>query len=128
MDATRLRRGLEPANGKLTRSFRDARLSLITISQNTGVLNTYLPALVPPSTGPQQFVRGAKGKGKEIDKGKGKRKRVPKAALAPGVDWPNTTRRLCAEMVNIFNQPTREVPNPAAYTRSTEFIQEDLHL
>ena len=105
-------------------------LSLTTISQGTGVPNIDLPAPVAPSTGPQRPVRGAKGKGKEIDKGEGKRKRVPKAPLPPGVDWPDTTGRFCAEMVNIFfNQPTGEVPNPeTAYARINEFVKEDLKL
>jgi len=105
-------------------------LSPITNPQGTGVPFTNLPALVAPSTGPQRSVRGAKGKGKEIDKGEGKRKRLPKAALPPGIDWPNTAKRFCAEMAEIFfNQPTGEVPNPeTAYASMNQFIKDDLYL
>ena len=70
-----------------------------------------------------------KGKGKEIDKGEGKRKDMPKAAPPPGVDWPDTTGRFCAEMVKIFNQPTGEAPNPeTAYASANKFVKEELKL
>jgi len=75
-------------------------------------------------------MRGAKGKGKDIDKSEGKRKRIPKAAPPPGVNWPNTTRRFCAEMLEIyFNQPTGEVLTPeTAYASVTKFVKDDLDL
>jgi len=74
-------------------------------------------------------VRRAKGKGEETNKGKGKRKRIPKKDLPPGIGWPNTRDRFCAEMAKIYLEPTGEVPNPeTAYARSTEFIKDDLCL
>ena len=103
-------------------------LSLITISQGTSVPNSDLPALVAPSTGPQRSVKGAKERGKKIEKGEGKRKRIPRAAIPPGIDWPKTTRRFRAEMAKIFN-PTGEVPNPeTAYASFNKFVKEDLKL
>ena len=65
-----------------------------------------------------------------MDNGEGKRKRIPKKDLAPGIDWPNTRDRFCAEMAKIcFNQPTGEVTNPeTAYARLLQFIKEDLYL
>jgi len=74
-------------------------------------------------------VRRVKGRGKEANKDEGKRKRVPKD-LAPGIDWPNTRNRLCAEMAKIYcDQLTGEVTNPEmAYARFTKFAKEDLYL
>ena len=75
-------------------------------------------------------MRGAKGKGKQVDKGKVKRKRTPRTAPPPGYDWPSTTERFCAEMTKIyFNQPTGEVITPeTAYARCVKFVKEDLYL
>ena len=97
--------------------------------QGTGVPNVNLSAQVAPSTGPERSVRSAKGKGKEMDKGKGKHKRIPKKDLPPGIDWPNTCNRFCAEMAKIcLNKPTGEVITPEmAYARAMEFIKEDLY-
>ena len=127
--ATRLQHGFNPTSGKLT-AHPATLLSLIAISQDTGVPNTDLPAPVASSTGPQRSVRGAKGKGKQVDKGKVKRKRTSRAAPPPGFDWPTTTDRFCAEMAKIyFNQPTGEVITPeTAYASATKFIKEDLYL
>ena len=62
--------------------------------------------------------------------GKGKWKHIPKKALTPDINWPNTCARFCAEMAKIcFDQPTGEVINPeTAYARCTKFVKEDLHL
>jgi len=75
-------------------------------------------------------VKRAKGKGKETSKGEGKRKRIPKKVLAPGINWPNTCGRFCAEMAKIYlDQPTGEVLNPeTAYASIYKFVKEDLHL
>jgi len=75
-------------------------------------------------------VRGAKGKGKETNEGGGKRRCAPKKAVPPGIDWPGTNSRFCAEMAKMhFNRPTGEVLTPEmAYARSTKFIKEDLYL
>jgi hypothetical protein len=104
--------------------------SPVTISQDTGVPNTNLSSQVAPSTGPQRSGRSAKGKGKEIDKDKGKRQRTPKKDLTPDINWPNTCERFCAEMAKIyFDQPTGEVLNPEmAYAEVNKFIKEDLYL
>ena len=65
-----------------------------------------------------------------MDKGEGKRrKRTLAKNLAPGIDWPNTCIRFCAEMAKILIQPTGEVPNPeTAYAAIIKFIKDDLYL
>ena len=65
-----------------------------------------------------------------MDKDEGRRRRIPKKDLAPGIDWPTTCRRFCAEMAKIcFDQPTGEVINPeTAYANTNKFVKEDLHL
>ena len=84
---------------------------------------------VAPSTGPRRSVKGVKGKEKETNKGKRKRKCVPRAA-PPGFDWPNTRTRFCAKMAEIHSdQPSGEVLTPeTAYAKMSKFIKEDLHL
>jgi len=104
-------------------------VALMAVSQGAGVLNTDLSTQVAPSTGPRRSIKRAKGKGMETDKVEGKRKRIPKKDLAPGINWPNTCERFCAEMAKIYNQPTGEVTNPEmAYARITKFTKEDLYL
>jgi hypothetical protein len=105
-------------------------ITLIAISQGAGVPNTDLSTQVVPSTGPRRSVRGAKGKGKKVEKGEGKRKRIPMKDLPPGFDWPNTRDRFCAEMAKIYSiQPTGEVTDPeTAYANLNKFIKEDLYL
>ena len=100
---------------------------LIAISQGTGVPSTGLATSVAHQTGPQRSVRGAGGNN---EKGKAKRKpRVPKGAVPPGINWPNTCERFCAEMARIYFKPTGEVTNPeTAYASLTNFIKEDLYL
>ena len=104
--------------------------SLIPIWQDVGTQSTSLPAQAAPSIGPQRSARRAKGKGKEVDRGEGRRKRLPKKDLAPGVDWRSTCGRFCAEMAKIyFDQPTGEVTDPeTAYAEVTKFVKEDLYL
>jgi len=74
-------------------------------------------------------MRRAKEKEKEIDKGEGRRKRASKKDLAPGINWPNTCERFCAEMAKIYFGPTGEVTDPeTAYARMTKFVKDDLYL
>lgn len=103
---------------------------LITTSQGAGVPDTNLSTQIAPSTGPRRSVRGAKGKGKEVDKGKGKQKRIPLEDLPPDFNWSNTHDRFCAEMAKIyFNKPTGGVTNPeTAYARINQFVKDDLYL
>jgi len=102
----------------------------MAVSQGAGILNTDLSTQVAPSTGPRRSIKCAKGKGKETDKVEGKRKRTPKKDLAPGINWPNTCERFCAETTKIYyNQPTGEVTNPEmAYASFTKFAKDDLYL
>ena len=103
---------------------------LIAFSQGFGAPNNILPTQAAPSIGPQRSVKRSKGKGKEVDKGEGKRKRVPRKPVPLGINWPDTRDRFCAEMAKIcFNQPTGEVINPeTAYAKSNKFAKEDLYL
>jgi len=105
-------------------------ISPITASQGASTLNTDLSTQVAPSTGPRRSVKRTKGKGRETDKAEGRRKRIPKKDLAPGINWPNTCERFCAEMAKIYySQPTGEVINPeVAYAKMNKFVKEDLHL
>jgi hypothetical protein len=104
-------------------------ISLIMIRQDAGILDSGLSIQVIPSTGPQRPASRAKGKGKEIDKGEGRRKRASKKDLAPGISWPNTCGRFCAEMAKICFEPTGEVTDPeTAYAKLNKFVKDDLYL
>lgn len=81
------------------------------------------------SPGPQQSKREEVRKGKEAEKGKGRRKRAPKKTLPPGVDWVRTRDRFYWEMIEIYSpQPPGGLPTPeAAYAKISKFTTEDLH-
>ena len=97
--------------------------------QDVGTLDSDIFTQVAPSTGLQRSARGAKGKGKEIDRREGRRKRAPKKDLAPGINWSNTCGRFCAKMAKIYSEPTGEVTNPeTAYASMKEFVKDDLYL
>ena len=87
-----------------------------------------LSTQIVPSTGPQQSVKYTKEKEKGVDKGEGRRKRIPRKDLPPGIDWPTTYGRFCAEMTKVcLDKPAGEVPDPeGAYAKMIQFIKDDL--
>lgn len=125
-----IRRRLEPANSEQNCFFSLKDIPLITISQCAGFPVTNPPTQVAPSSEPQRSVRSAGEKGKGVENGGGRRKRTPRKDLPPGVNWPNTRDRFCAEMAKIcLNQPTGDVTDPeTAYACFIHFVTDDLHL
>jgi len=92
---------------------------LIEILQDNGVPNTDLPTTVASSSGPQRSKRGATRKGKEIEKGTGRRKRAYKKTLPPGINWNRTCDRLYWEMIQTYLlQPSGGLPTPRSVISS----------
>lgn len=99
------------------------------IRKDVDILDSGLSTQIAPSVGLQRSARRTNGKGKEIDKGGGRRKRTSKKYLAPDINWSNTRGRFCAEMAKIYSEPTEEVIDPEkTYARLTQFIKDDLYL
>ena len=104
-------------------------VSLIASPQDTDLSSAGPSTAVASSSEPQRSKRGATRKGKEIEKGIGRRKRPPKKTVPPGIDWYRTCDRFYWEMVQTYLlQPSGGLPTPeAAYAKIIEFIKEDLH-
>ena len=99
------------------------------IRKDVDILDSDLSTQIAPSVGLQRSARRTNGKGKEIDKGGGRRKRTSKKYLAPGINWSNTRERFCAEMAKIYSEPTEEVIDPEkTYATLTQFVKDDLYL
>ncbi|KAF9644667.1 hypothetical protein BDM02DRAFT_884534 [Thelephora ganbajun] len=92
-------------------------------------MNTDLSSAIAPPSGPHRSKGGATQKGKEIEKGTRRRKRAPKKALPPDIDWIQTYDRFYWEVIRVYLlQPSGELPTPeAAYAKIREFIKEGLH-
>ena len=90
-----------------------------------------IPAPIVPSSGPQRSGKGAKGKGKATQKGKGRRKRDPTKPLPTNIDksWEETKERLFWKMSEMYYlQPPGGVINPeTAFANTINYVKEDIH-
>ena len=99
-------------------------VSLITVLQNTGFLDTDHSTAVVSSFGPQR----SKGGATRRRKGTGMQKDAPKGTLLPDVNWTRTYDRFYWKMIEVYLlRLSGGLPTPEeAYAGINEFIKEDL--
>ena len=94
-------------------------------------INTDIPTPITSSSGPQRPKKGAKGKGKQIQKDEGKQKQDSAEPLPEGVDlsWEEAKDQFIWRLLDeyYFRSAGRSINPETAFAHTRNVFKEDLH-